>query len=261
MIEIESLAFGGMAVPLKCVKELLCTAINDRKLPELFVMSSRQAEWIALIIDQLLARSYIAAAMSLSYEFQHFATGQHHLPTPGMNLCDPTTQVLNSRIVDAFPSGKTLQRRRLTNSLWTVQTFSKSTSLGAIKAEIYLIGDRLYSEILCFRVRYAPNRQLLDTGAAVDYVSQHITSLVRLVRQPSPELGLPTCSLFPDLESLFDLAVEKYSSPICGMNALRFLLDFGSHLEFSYSFISSGHTSKEGDMSDPKFSWLVDLVS
>lgn len=186
-IEMVSLPPDDITLPLIHVKGLLRTAIDDVKLSDYLLISNKQAEWIAVIIDQLLAHSHIAAAVSLSRGLQRVTRAGDHLIAPcGLDVSGITAQVPHFQSgTDIVPIKRTLQRRRFVNGLWTMQTFSKTTPWGTIKAEIYLIGDRLYSEILCFRVRFSPNRQLSDIGVVIDYASHRVNSLVRLGRQPS----------------------------------------------------------------------------
>lgn len=187
VIEVESLAIEDMVLSLKLISKFLRTAIKDHSLSQILVISSGQAEWIALIIHQLLAHSYMAAAMSLSQECEGFSARDCLTASYGMNDSGSTTQALSSKTtVKAFANGQNLQRKRLTDRLWTRQTFSKATPLGAIEAEIYLIGDCQSSEILSFRMRFSPNQQLSEAGVAVNYASRHITSLVLLDNQPGP---------------------------------------------------------------------------
>lgn len=187
LIEIVSLPPDDITLPLIHVKRLLRTAINDVKLSDYLLISNKQAEWISFIIDQLLAHSHVAAAVSLSRGLQRVATAEDHLIAPsGLDISGITARVPHFQSgTDIVPIKRTLQRRRFVNGLWTTQTFSKKTPWGVIKAEIYLVGDRLYSEILCFRVRFSPNRQLSDIGIVIDYASHHVNSLVCLGRQQS----------------------------------------------------------------------------
>lgn len=186
-IEMVSLPPDDITLPLIHVKRLLRTAIDDVKLSDYLLISNKQAEWIAFIIDQLLAHSHVAAAVSLSCGLQRVATAEDHLIAPsGLGISGITAQVPHFQSgTDIVPIKRTLQRRRFVNGLSTTQTFSKRTPWGTIKAEIYLIGDRLYSEILRFRVRFSPNRQLSDIGIVIDYASHHVNSLVSFGRQPS----------------------------------------------------------------------------
>lgn len=186
-IEIMSLPHDDITLPLIHVKGLLRKAIDDVKLSGYLFISNKQAEWIAVIIDQLLAHSHVAAAMSLSRKFQRVATVEDHLIAPcGLDISDITAQVPHFQSgTNIVPIKRTLSRRRFVNGLWTTQNFSKTTPWGTIKAEIYLIGDRLYSEILCFRVRFSANRQLSDIGVVIDYASHHANSLVCFSRQQS----------------------------------------------------------------------------
>lgn len=186
-IEIMSLPHDDITLPLIHVKGLLRTAIDDFNLSDYLIISKRQAEWIAVIIDQLLAHSHVAAAVSLSRGLQRVAAAEDHLIAPsGLDMSGITNEVPHFQSGTAIvPIKRTLQRRRFVNGLWTTQTFSKTTPWGTIRAEIYLIGDRLYSEILCFRVRFSPNRQLSDIGIVIDYTSHHVNSLVCFGRQQS----------------------------------------------------------------------------
>lgn len=190
-IEILSLPPDDITLPLTHVKGLLRTAIDDVKLSDHLLISKKQAEWIAVIVDQLLAHSHIAAAVSLSRGLQRVATAEGHRIAPcGLDISGITAQVPRFQPgTDIVPIKRALQKRRFLNGLWTTQTFSKTTPWGTIKAEIYLIGDRLYSELLCFRVRFSPNRQLSDIGIVIDYASHHVNSLVCLGRQQSELTG------------------------------------------------------------------------
>lgn len=191
-IEIVSPVFDDITVPLTHAKGLLRTAIDDVKLSDYLIISSKQAEQIAFIVDQLLAHSHLAAAASLLQGSQLSATAKHGLVTPyGMNTFGTTAQVLYSQSrTDIVPIERPLNRKHFVNGLRTTQNLSKTTPWGTIQAEIHLIGGRLYSEILCFRVSFTPDRRLSDIGVVIDYASHYIKSLVG-VNRPLCQLTNP----------------------------------------------------------------------
>lgn len=191
VIDVLSLAPEDTVLPLIHVKGLLRIAISDIKLSAYLLISDEQAERIAFIVDQLLAHSHIAAAASLSRGSQRFATAkgpENARLAPSLYNTGTAAQGLYSQCSEhslAIVGGS--QKKHGLNRLWTTQSLSKKTPWGTMKAEIYLIGDRLNSEILCFRMSFSPDRQLSNVGVVIDYTSHRIESLVRLdYHQPSP---------------------------------------------------------------------------
>lgn len=176
----------GIVLPLIHVKGVLRTVIDDSKLSKKLLISSEQAERVPYIIDQILAHSHAAAAASLSRGSQRFATARDLLNTrlpgsynPGTSAHEIYTQNSEGKVMLEGTS----QKKHCLNRLWTMQSLSKDTPWGTMKAEIYLVGDCLYSETLYFRLRFSPNPQLSNTGLVIDYTSHHILSLVHLDHQ------------------------------------------------------------------------------
>lgn len=181
-----SLAPEDIILPLIHVKGLLRTAISDTKLSKYLLISHQQAERIAFIVDQLLAHSHVVAAASLSRGLQRFATAKspraenarlapslYNTGTIAQELYAPGSE--HSLVIEGSS-----QKRHGLNRMWAMQSLSKRTPWGTMEAEIYLMGDCLYSEPLGFRLRFSPDRQLPNIGMIVDYASHHIKSLVRL---------------------------------------------------------------------------------
>lgn len=185
-IETVSFKYEDMTLPLMQIKGLFRTAIEDTKLSDYLIVSGSQAEEIAFIIDQLLARSHIAAAASLSRGSQRFSAARDCLITPSdLDIPVTSTQMTYCQWrTDSPAPRRTVQQGSLASGLWMTQAFSKTTPGGTIKAEIYIVGDRRYSEVLCFRLEFSPNRKLSDIGVVVGYASHHIKSLVCLGHQP-----------------------------------------------------------------------------
>lgn len=250
-IEMVSRPPDDITLPLTHVKGLLRTAIDDVKLSDYVLISNKQAEWIALIIDQLLAHSHVAAAVSLTGRFQRVATAEDHLIAPcGMDISGTTAKVPQFQPgTNIIPIKRNLGRRSFVNGLRTTQTFSKTTPWGTIKAEIHLIGDQLYSEILCFRVRFSPNRQLSDIGVIIDYASHHVNSLVcfpGLGRQQFQFAGrrLAVCSVNL-AKGLISEGGAPFRVPHMASFAKRFICDhsgiakgiFGSWFELVVEYI------------------------
>lgn len=176
VIEIAPLVFADITLPLLHVGRILRKTIGECKLPDHLVISSEQADWLAFVFDQLLAQSHMAAAMLLSRGSLGFVTSNDRLVTlPQLNDSGTITQKQRA--------GPSTEPSRSLNDLRTTQNLLKTTPWGTTKAEIHLIGDRLHSEILCFRVSFSPDQQLSETGVVIDYASHHINSLIRIHRQ------------------------------------------------------------------------------
>lgn len=237
-IETVSLTYEDMTLPLMHIRGLLRTAIEDIKLSDYLIVSGRQAEEIAFIIDQLLAHSHVAAAASLSRGSQRFSAARDCLITPSdLDISGSSTQMTycQSR-TDRLAPRRSAQQGRFASGLWTTQTFSKTTPWGTMKAEIYIIGDQQYSEILSFRLRFSPNRKLSNIGVVIDYASHHIKSLLCLDHQ-----------LFHaphgDIKSFIN---QRF--PLVGFQTLVFLNDSGkySRCKMSYRPLSSPTASITG---------------
>lgn len=187
VIEIISPVSADTNLPLIYFRDLLRKTIDELKSSDYLVISEEQSDWFAIIFDQLLAQNHIAAAATLSLQPKQFATSNGILIIPPqLNSCGgATTQDPSAHPDTESPINRAdLQRKRCLNDLWTTQNLLKTTPLGSIKAEIHLIGDQLYSEILCFRVSFTPDPRLSDIGVVIDYASHHIKSLVSKCHQP-----------------------------------------------------------------------------
>lgn len=221
-IEMVSLPLEDITLPLIHVKGILRAAIDDLELSACLIISSEQAEQITFIIDQLLAHSHLAAAASLSRGSQQFAVAKERLNTsmqPGVSSPDNATQEFYAQSSEGILMIKGASRKKhQLNSLWTMQSLWKKTPWGTIKAEIYLIGDHLYSEILCFRVRFSPDRQLSNTGVIIDYTSHHIKSIFRLDNQPSLPDQQPS-----DVIDFIDYTAQWYLTKILFEHSSRAL--------------------------------------
>lgn len=188
VIDMLSLAPEDIVLPLIHVKEILRKAIDDSKLSKELLIPSEQAERIPYIVDQILAHSHAAAAASLSRGMQRVGTARDLLSTrlPGLHNPGTSVQELYAQNSEAgFTTEGTSQENHCLNRLWTMQSFWKETLWGMVKTEIYLVGDRLHSETLYFRVCFSPNPQLSNTGLIIDYTSHHIMSLVHSDCQPA----------------------------------------------------------------------------
>lgn len=174
IIEIVSLVSEDITIPLTYIRGLLRITIDGGRLSDCLIISNEQAESIVYIIDQLLAQSYIAPTKSLSRRSQRVFTGKDRLIIPPeVDVFDTTTQALNTRSskVSIIIRGP-LRSKRYHNGLWTTQTLLKTTPWGRIKAEVHLIGDRLCTETLCFRMSFFSSvRKIFKLGAVIDYPS------------------------------------------------------------------------------------------
>lgn len=188
VIDMLSTAPEDIVLPLIHVKGIIRTAIDDSKLSKELLISSEQAERIPDIVDQILAHSHAAAAASLSRGLQRDGTARDLLKTRLTGLHNPGTYVqeLYAQNSEAgFTIEGTSQENHCLDRLWTMQSFWKETPWGMMKAEIHLLGDRLHSETLYFRVCVSPNPQLSNTGLVIDYTSHRIMSLVHSDCQPA----------------------------------------------------------------------------
>lgn len=188
VIDVLCPAPDDIILTLMHIKGVLRTAIDESKLSKELLIPSEQAEHIPFIIDQILAHTHVAAAASLSCGWQRsgIATDLLNTRLPGSHNPGTSAQELYAQDseVDFMIEGTSHENHCL-NRLWAMQSLWKETPWGTMKAEIHVLGDRLHSEILHFRVCFSPNPQLSSNGLVIDYISHHITSFVDSDCQPA----------------------------------------------------------------------------
>jgi hypothetical protein len=194
-----------ITMPLLFMKTTITAAFINLVAEGLLLVSDMNTQYIMLIVDHILARSYKVSANALkraSAHNEHYRASQQHLknavpPTPNSLGWKPATKLSSVCMPTNSPPKF--------NVFYADQEYSSQSAFGILSARIHVLkGFTGPSQLLAFQLSFVPWDRLCPVRLSVKFTSH------RLVEAFNCIIVNPDNSMVDYMDFLEELSTESY---------------------------------------------------